>query len=112
MAAAIGNWQDVPKGTMGTTRGRLKDKMAKRCAGDKIIAAGHYKLRVIVAVWELHAQHRAEIGDWAHIRDQFADKKVMTQLLEKFKLALADTTEGTDPGCMPEMPPGPLKYVP
>ena len=34
----------------------------------------------------------------------------MTQLLKKFKLALADTTEEKDPGCMPEMPPGPLKY--
>ena len=112
VAAAIGNWQDVPKGTTGTKRGRLKDKMAKRYAGDKIITAGHYKLRVIVAVWELHAQHGAETSDWAQIRDQYADNKVMTQLLKKFKLALADTTEGTDPGCMPEMPPGLLKYVP
>ena len=30
VAAAIGNWQDVPKGTTGTTRGPLKDKIAKR----------------------------------------------------------------------------------
>ena len=84
--------------------------MAKRYAGDKIITAGHYKLQVIVAVWELHAQHGAETGDWAQVRDQYADKKVMTQLLKKFKLALADTTGGADPGCMLEMLPGLLRY--
>ena len=105
VAAAIGNWKDVPKGTTGTKRGRLKDKMAKRYAGDRIISAGHYKLQVIVAVWELHAQHGAEIGNWAQIRDQYADRKVLAQLMKKFKLALTDTTDETDPGCMPEMPP-------
>ena len=64
VAAAIGKWQDVPKGNTGTKRCRLKDKMAKRHAGDKIITAGHYKLQIIVAVWELHAnaELRSAIG--------------------------------------------------
>ena len=84
--------------------------MAKRYAGYRIIAAGHYKLQVIVAVWELHAQHGAEIGKWSQIRDQYADKKVLAQLMKTFKLALTDTTEETDPGCMPEMPPALLKF--
>ena len=110
VAAAIGNWQDVPKGAASTKRGRLKDKMAKRYAGDKIITAGHYKLQVIVAIWELHAQHGAECGSWAQLRDQFPDKKVRAQLTKNFKRALADTTDKADPGCMPELPPGPLRF--
>eukprot|EP00972_Heterocapsa_arctica_P040681 5996316-Heterocapsa_arctica.AAC.1 len=46
VAAAIGNWQDVPKNKSGHTRGRLKDQMAKRYAGEKVLTAGHYKLMV------------------------------------------------------------------
>ena len=110
VAAPIGNWQDVPMATTGAKRGRLKDKMAKHYAGDKITTAGHYKLQVIVAVWEFHAQHRAESGNWAQTRDQHADKKTLAQLMKKFKLAFTGTTEETDPGCMLELPPGLLRF--
>ena len=110
VAAAIGNWQDIPKGATGTKRGRLKDKIAKRYFGDKIFTAGHYKLQVIVTIWEFHIQHGAESGNWAQIRDQFADKKVLAQRTKKSKPAFANAREETDPGCMLELPPGPLKF--
>ena len=34
VAAAIGNWQDTPKGDSDRIRGKTRDQMAKRYAGE------------------------------------------------------------------------------
>ena len=52
LSAGIGNWQDNPKGNAEKKRGRLKDQMAKRFAGEKVLTAGHYKIQIVAAVWD------------------------------------------------------------
>ena len=46
VSAGIGNCQDTLKGNAEKKRGRLKDQMAKRYAGEKVLTAGHYKIQI------------------------------------------------------------------
>ena len=71
VAAAIGNWQDTPKGGGERKRGRMRDQMAKRYAGEKILTAGGYKLQVAAAIWEMQAADTATGGGWPEVRQRW-----------------------------------------
>ena len=51
VATAIGNWQDTPKSGPDVKRGKMRDQMPKLYAGDKVTSAGHYKIKIVVAIW-------------------------------------------------------------
>ena len=113
MAAAIENWQDVPKGGGGRRWSKMKDRMAVRYAGDAIRTAGHYKLRVVAAIWDVEGP--AELGGQdglALMRHRYPDRKVLKQLTMRFRVK-GEFTECDDiPKCLAELPKGPLKHRP
>ena len=74
VAAAIGNWQEVPGGR-GDKRGGIKNQMAKGYAGEKIITAGCYKLLVAVAIHRSEGDERG--ASWEAIGRHRSDKKVL-----------------------------------
>ena len=110
VAAAIGNWQDTPKGGGERKRGRMRDQMAKRYAGEKILTAGGYKLQVVAAIWEMQAADTAAGGGWSEVRQRWTEKKALRKLTEQFRTEERDSGESEDPGCLPELPKGPLKH--
>ena len=109
-ATAIGNWQDTPKSGTGKGRSRMKESMAKRYAGDKVITAGHYKMRVVAAIYHSEPEEGKKGHQWTHIRDLHLDKKALQEMARKFKVEHEVAEGGGDPGCLPELPCGPLRH--
>ncbi len=110
VATAIGNWQDTPRGGGGKQRSRMKDRMAKRYAGDRVTTAGHYKVRVVAAIW--HAERDGKCGrasGWQRIRDLYPDKKALYQVAREFVVKDEIPPEPLHPGCLPHLALGPLR---
>ena len=111
VAAAIGNWQDTPKGAGGRKRGQLKDKMAKRYAGEAILTAGHYKLRVVAAIWESSSvPAKSDRDAWSQMRHRYPDKKSLHLLTTKFRVKGEVGADGGEPVHLLDIPKGPLRY--
>ena len=111
VATAIGNWQDTPKGASERKRTRMKDRMAKRYAGEKVITAGMYKVKVVAAIWEAAIQPADQKGDeWSRMRHQYPDKKSLQLLAERFKVGKELPVTVAETRCLPELPRGPLKH--
>ena len=111
VAAAIGNWQDVPKIGAGRKRGRLRDQMAKRYAGEAVLTAGHHKIRVVAAIWDVvNAEPRDDRDGWSRMRHSYPDKKALHQLTTRFKVKGEAAVSSGDPGCLPVLPCGPLRH--
>ncbi len=113
VAAAIGNWQDTPKGASEKKRTRMRDQMAKRYAGEKVATAGMHKVRVVAAIWDVGTQPTNKEGDgWSRMRHRYPDKKALRQLAEKFRTDKDLQVKAEDIRCLPELPRGPLRHRP
>ena len=76
VATAIGNWQDTPKSGHDTKRGKMRDQMPKLYEGDKMTTAGHYKIKIVAAIW--HAGNNNDPADgteWCRVRHLYPDKE-------------------------------------
>ena len=72
VSAGIGNWQDNPKGSAEKKRGRLKEQMAKRYAGEKVLTAGHYKIQIVAAIWDTTRRAPSSgAGSWSDMIDRY-----------------------------------------
>ena len=105
IAAAIGNWQELPGGR-GDRKGRVKNQMAKRYAGEKIYTAGRYKLMVVVAI------NRSELAvggaSWNAVRKQDPGKKQLGQEMRAYRSEIR-AEGGTGDMCTSTVTQGPLK---
>jgi hypothetical protein len=110
IAAGIGNWQDVPRGSSEKKRGRLKEQMAKRYAGDKVLTAGGYKLQIAAAIWEVQATDEGASSGWSQMRHRWTEKRSLQKFTMNFKTDLKVRLMTNDPGCLPEVPKGMLKH--
>ncbi len=110
VAAAIGNWQDTPKGASEKKRGRLRDQMAKRYAGEKVLTAGGYKLQIVAAIWEMQAKNGGAASGWSQLRHRWTEKKALHKLTVSFKTEVKVKEQPSDPGCLPQLPRGPLRH--
>jgi hypothetical protein len=110
VAAAIGNWQDTPKGDSDRTRGRMKDQMAKRYAGEKIKTAGLYKLQVVAAIWDVRGEENQGGDGWTRMRQEYSDKKALKRMINDFRMEGPMNLGGDEPKCLPRLPKGPLKH--
>jgi hypothetical protein len=111
VATAIGNWQDTPKGGPDTKRSRMQDQMPKLYAADKIATAGHYKIKIVAAIW--HADNTGDPADgaeWSRVRLLYPDKEGLQHLTKKFAVKGDVAKDTSDPGCMPRLPRGPLRH--
>ena len=55
----------------------MRDQTPKLYAGDKVTTAGHYKIKIVVAIW--HAGNAGDPSDgteWSRIRLLYPDKKI------------------------------------
>ena len=111
VATAIGNWQDTPKSGPDVKRGKMRDQMSKLYAGDKVTTAGHYKIKVVVAIW-----HAGNTGDpsggseWSRVRHLCPDKETLNHLTKQFAVQGGVIRDPSDPGCLPNLPRGPLRH--
>ena len=111
VATAIGNWQDTPRGGPDVKRGKMRDQMSKLYAGDKVTTAGHYKIKVVVAIW-----HAGNTGDpsggseWSRVRHLCPDKETLNHLTKQFAVQGGVIRDPSDPGCLPNLPRGPLRH--
>ena len=72
VSAGIGNWQDNPKGSAEKKRGRLKEQMAKRYAGEKVFTAGHYNIQIVAAIWDTTRRAPSSgAGSWSDMIDRY-----------------------------------------
>ena len=105
IAAAIGNWQEVPGGR-SDRKGRVKNQMAKRYAGEKVYTAGRYKLMVVVAI------NRTEgaVGgaSWNNVRKHDPGKKQLGVEMKAYR-SEARVEGGAGDMCMTTLTQGPLK---
>jgi hypothetical protein len=111
VATAIGNWQDTPRGTSDIKRGKMKEQMAKRYAAGKVITAGHYKIKIVAAIW--HAEQTSDTpdgADWDKVRTLYPEKKHLQRITKDFSVAEAMKKDTADPGCLPQLPRGPLRH--
>lgn len=111
VATAIGNWQDTPKSGPDMKRSKMRDQMPKLYAGDKVTTAGHYKIKIVVAIW--HAGTAGDLADgheWSRVRLLYPDKKKLQLLTEQFVVRGGMTKTATDPVCLPNLPRGPLRH--
>ena len=72
VSAGIGNWQDNPKGNAEKKRGRLKEQVAKRYAGEKVFTAGHHKIQIVAAVWDAAKKAPSNgAGSWSDMLNRY-----------------------------------------
>ena len=110
VSAGIGNWQDTSRGSAEKKRGRLKDQMAKRYAGEKVLTAGHYKIQIVAAVWDTAKRAPSDgAGAWSDMRNRYPTKKILYHLTKDFKVS-GPTLETEDTQCMPRLPTGVLRH--
>ena len=110
VSAGIGNWQDNPKGSAEKRQGRLKEQMAKRYAGEKVLTAGHYKIQIVAAIWDTTRRTPSRsAGSWSDMVNRYPTKKILYQMTEEFKVN-GPATEEEDPQCMPRLPVGVLRH--
>ena len=58
-------------------RGRLKDQMAKRYAGEKVLTAGHYKIQIVAAVWDAAKKAPSQgAGSWSDMFNRYRAKNI------------------------------------
>ena len=101
VSAGIGSWQDTPKGNAERKRGRLKDQMAKRYAGEKVLTGGHYKIQIVAAVWDAAKKAPSQgAGSWSDMLNRYPTKKILHQMTGEFKVN-GPEAEAEDPQCMP-----------
>ena len=111
VATAIGNWQDTPKGGPDVKRSKMRDQMPKLYAGDKVTTAGHYKIKIVAAIW--HAGAAGDMTDgheWSQVRLLYPDKKKLQLITDQFVVRGGMTKTATDPVCLPDLPRGPLRH--
>ena len=104
VAAAIGNWQDTPKGSSDVKRGKMSDQMAKRYAAEKVITAGRCKIKIAAAIW--HAEQTSDQADgtgWERVRLRYPNKKSFHQITKQFAVKGEMEKNTSDPG-MPASP--------
>ena len=105
IAAAIGNWQELPGGR-GDRKGRVKNQMAKRYAGEKIYTAGRYKLMVVVAI--NRSEQAVGGASWNAVRDQDPGKKQLGHEMKAYRSEVR-AEGGSGDMCMSTVNRGPLK---
>ena len=111
VAAGIGNWQDVPKGSAEKKRGRLKDKMATRYAGEKVITAGNHKMRVVAAIWDVSNDATCQgAGTWSEMTHRYPDAKILHRMTKSFKVDREAPVSVGDLRCLPHLPVGLLRH--
>ena len=111
VATAIGNWQETPKSSSGMKRSKMRDQMAKRYAGEKVTTAGHYKIKIVAAIWHAGATNNPADGTgWSRVRLLYPNKKDITNLTKQFMVKGEMDTCTSDPGCTPHLPRGPLRH--
>ena len=101
VAAAIGNWQDTPKGDSDRIRGKTRDQMAKRYAGEKTKTAGLYKLQVVAAIWDVRGEENQGGDGWTRMRPEYSDKKALKRLINNFPMEGPMSLGGDEPKCLP-----------
>ena len=110
VSAGIGNWQDTSRGSAEKKRGRLKDQMAKRYAGEKVLTAGHYKIQIVAAVWDTAKRAPDDgAGTWSDMRDRCPTKKILYHLTKDFRVT-GPELEREDTQCMQRLPTGVLRH--
>ena len=110
VATAIGNWQDTPKNGGGKQRSKMRDQMAKRYAGDKVTTAGHYKVRIVTAIWRAErSQGSGKAMGWQRVRNLHPDKKALFDEAKEFVVKEEINPEPVQPGCLERLALGPLK---
>lgn len=105
IAAAIGNWQEIPGGR-NDKKGRVKNQMAKRYAGEKIYTAGRYKLMVVVAI--NRSENAVGGASWGNVRAQDPGKRQLGLELRAYRSEIR-AEEGTGDMCTSTLTQGPLK---
>ena len=111
VAAGIGNWQDIPKGSTEKRRGRLRDKMATRYAGEKVITAGHHKMRVVAAIWDVSNDATCQgAGAWSDMTHRYPNSKTLHQMTVNFKVEREEPANVEDLRCLPHLPAGLLRH--
>ena len=111
VSTAIGNWQDTPKSGPDAKRGKMRDQMPKLYAGDRVTTTGHYKIKMVVAIW--HAGNTGDPPDgteWSRVRLNYPGKKNLHHLTKQFVVKGGMTKDAPDPGCLPNLPRGPLVH--
>ena len=89
----------------------MRDQMPKLYAGDKVTTAGHYKIKIVAAIW-----HAGAVGDmtdgheWSQVRLLYPDKKELRLITDQFVVRGGMTKTATDPVCLPDLPRGPLRH--
>ena len=110
--AGIGNWQDTPKSNAEKKRGRLKDQMAKRYAGVKVLTAGYYKIQIVAAVWDAAKKAPSNGAGSCGPTCSTATpprRSPTYQMTEEFKVN-GPAAEAEDPQCMPRLFVGVLRH--
>ena len=111
VATAIGNWQETPKANRDMQRGRMQDQMSKRYAGEKVTTAGHYKIKIVAAIWHAGNTNDPMSGTgWSRVRLLYPNKRDINDLTKQFAVKGEMITCTSDPGCVPHLPRGPLRH--
>ena len=110
VSAGIGNWQNTQKGNAEKKRGRLKDQIAKRYAGEKVFTAGYYKIQIVAAVWDAAKKAPSHgAASWSDILNRYPTNEILFQMTEEFNVS-GPAAEAEAPQCMPRLPVGALRH--
>ena len=92
-------------------RGKTRDQMPKLYASDRATTAGHYKIKVEVAIWHAgNTDDPADGAEWSRVRPPYPDKKNLHYLTKQFVVKGGMTKDASYPGCLPNLPRGPLRH--
>ena len=54
--------------------------MAKRCAGEMVFTAGHYKIQIVAAVWDAAKKAPSNgAGSWSDMLNRYPTKRSSTR---------------------------------